>query len=455
MEQYTTFKKLIDKLEEFANRHPNINSFGFGNLVEFGKDVDNTTPLYPLLFVVPQSVLYNEGLTTYGLQIFLADKLNDDNEGAVSIVSEMSLISKDLLATFKLNPDFMYLADFDFPITSAPFLERFNDVLAGVSSNINFNVSDYLDICQLKPLLDNKLTIDYTAAEGPLGPFMPYGWLRVRVNGVQVLQLTGETSTGIYDIPLESGDEVQVIQYSPATPALSVGYGNMDLYMGSEPLYQDTCNILNDYTFTAETSVDYTATIDYSLQCASTYDVNIYTRNGLWTGSTPGVIGRLVATLPELDQTFGINSGSTFAYTISRSFAYGTETQVSISDSLSGTGYQRTSIRVELNGGQIYENSCGSPNSFSFSGNNPNDVYDIYLEGDETCPIIPTPTPTSTATPTPTPTYTPTNTPTAQPTPTPSITGSLTPTPTPINDYILTEGSDPIETEGGDNLEQQ
>jgi len=159
MEQYTTFKKLIDKLEEFANRHPNINSFGFGNLVEFGKDVDNTAPLYPVLFVVPQTINYNEGLTEYGLQIFLADRLNDDNDGSVSIVSEMSLISKDLLGIFKLNEDFMYLADFDFPITATPFLERFNDVVAGVSTTINFRVSDYLDVCQLNDIFEG-LTID-------------------------------------------------------------------------------------------------------------------------------------------------------------------------------------------------------------------------------------------------------------------------------------------------------
>ena len=155
MEEYITFKKLMDKLEEFANRHPNINSFGYGNLVEFGKDIDNTAPLYPLMFIVPQGITYNNAVTQYSLQIFFADRLNDDLEGSISIISEMSLITKDLLGIFKLDDEYMYIADYDFPINSQPFQERFDDVLAGVTSTINFNVSDYLDICQLEPLVNH------------------------------------------------------------------------------------------------------------------------------------------------------------------------------------------------------------------------------------------------------------------------------------------------------------
>ena len=154
MEEDITFNKLITKLNEFQKRHPQLNSFGFGNLIEFGKDVENTTPLYPLMFVVPQGITYQESLTQYSLQIFFADRLNDDNDGSVSIVSSMSQIARDLLGVLKLNEDFMYLGDYNFPVTAAPFLERFNDVLAGVSLTLNIDVSDYLDICQLNEYLE-------------------------------------------------------------------------------------------------------------------------------------------------------------------------------------------------------------------------------------------------------------------------------------------------------------
>jgi len=453
MEQYTTFKKLINKLEEFANRHPNINSFGFGNLIEFGKDVDNTAPLYPLLFVVPQSIDYNEGLTSYGLQIFLADRLDNDNDGAVDIVSQMSLISKDLLATFKLNEDFMYLADFDFPLVAAPFMERFNDVLAGVSTNITFNVSDYLDVCQLNPLLKSKYYIDFTEAPN-LGGFKPYGYLRVSINGVVELELDGSGTTGNYELELNEGDVVSQQFIYPQTPVVAVGYGNMSISANTEPIYSDICSPGDNFTFTAETGDYYNKTY-YDVDCSDSYEVNIYTRNGLWTGTSAGIYGNIQTTSPIRDFDFGINSGSTFVKSNTYDNNFGAITTITLYDNLSGFGYGRTSIVVNQNGGQIYEDNCGSPLTYSFSATSPNDVFDIYLEGDETCPILPTPTPTITATPTETPQPTPTITPTSQPTPTPSITASITPTPTPVFYNILTEDSDDILTEGGDNLRRE
>jgi hypothetical protein len=65
----------------------------------------------------------------------------------------------------------------------------------------------------------------------------------------------------------------------------------------------------------------------------------------------------------------------------------------------------------------------------------------------------PTPTVTSTLTPTPTETATPTPTETATPTPTPTETATPTPTPTPAVEYkLLTENSDFLQTEGGDDI---
>jgi len=167
MEQNVTFNKLLSFLQRFANNSRFINSYGFGNLVEFGKDVDNTTPLYPLLFVVPNSVEYNENTTSYGLTIFLADKLNDDLEGAESVISSMSMVMRDLISTFKLSDVYMDVADFEFPVIGQPFLERFNDVLAGVSVDFNFVVSDYMEICQIEEELDYTLTINAEMLGGP------------------------------------------------------------------------------------------------------------------------------------------------------------------------------------------------------------------------------------------------------------------------------------------------
>ena len=123
MEQYVTYKKFIDKLQEFADRHPQVNSFGFGNLVEFGKDVDNTAPLYPLVFVVPQTLSYSENFTNYTVQVIIADRLNEDNEGSVSAISNMQMVGRDLLGQFYLNPQWRDFGSINYPIAGQPFLE--------------------------------------------------------------------------------------------------------------------------------------------------------------------------------------------------------------------------------------------------------------------------------------------------------------------------------------------
>lgn len=80
------------------------------------------------------------------------------------------------------------------------------------------------------------------------------------------------------------------------------------------------------------------------------------------------------------------------------------------------------------------------------------------VSGGTTPQVSPSPTPTNTPTPSVTPTLTPTNTPTGTPTNTPTNTPTYTPTPSatpPEPCYILTEGSDAIQTEGSDNLEPE
>ena len=496
MEQYTTFKKLIDKLEEFANRHPNINSFGFGNLVEFGKDVDNTAPLYPVLFVVPQTINYNEGLTEYGLQIFLADRLNDDNDGSVSIVSEMSLISKDLLGIFKLNEDFMYLADFDFPITATPFLERFNDVVAGVSTTINFRVSDYLDVCQLNDIFEG-LTIDIkynsfnaSAAEYTWDEYYPKAYIQNLETGdietlVNQFVWDGQkddcgnpmnVESQVYTMPIQTGSTWAGFKtYMDPQEVEDLGYGFGDgsgnptitgrTYTNIRagfipPLW--SVDVVEHYSDGSEVSTtgvlqkDNVSIFSFPLtgNSSSEYQIGETYYSGStfqeacdrYYGGGAGNLERLYFT--EDGRDWYLNTGTTYTYSL-----------VVCSQTPSDTDF----FVAKFYDGLVYVASASTAGNIVF--------YDTCL------PPTPTPTPTATNTPTPTltptQTATPTTTPTLTPTPTitptntitptPSITptSSSTPTPTPtitpspsaiITYNLLTEGGDTINTEGNDPI---
>ena len=43
MEEYVSFHKILDLLQQFQENNPRLKSFGYGNLVDFGKNVSGTT----------------------------------------------------------------------------------------------------------------------------------------------------------------------------------------------------------------------------------------------------------------------------------------------------------------------------------------------------------------------------------------------------------------------------
>jgi hypothetical protein len=43
MNEYITFHKILDYLQEWVDGSPIMNTFGYGNLVDFGKNISGTT----------------------------------------------------------------------------------------------------------------------------------------------------------------------------------------------------------------------------------------------------------------------------------------------------------------------------------------------------------------------------------------------------------------------------
>ena len=107
MNQFVTFHDILNILENFQEQSPILNSFGYGNLVDFGRtnsgETQNQTVEYPYLFVVPQSIQYDENTTTYQLTLIFADILNTDMANQKDCVSNMSLEAKRLLSYIKFG----------------------------------------------------------------------------------------------------------------------------------------------------------------------------------------------------------------------------------------------------------------------------------------------------------------------------------------------------------------
>jgi hypothetical protein len=150
MEEYISFHKIITQLQYFQEQNERLNSFGYGNLVDFGKNVSGTTVVYPFMFVIPQSIQYDENTTTYQLSILFADRLNETLDNEVDAISDMSLTARLFLSEIKRGTLQDYF-DIILPQQGQPFLERFNDNVAGVALDANIIVYEDVNACPQYP----------------------------------------------------------------------------------------------------------------------------------------------------------------------------------------------------------------------------------------------------------------------------------------------------------------
>jgi len=102
MDQYTTFHKVLDYLQDFQVQSPILNTFSYGNLVDFGQiHISGGTVDYPFMFAVPQSIQYDDNITTYNMTLIFADILNWDLSNEKDCVSDMSLQARRFLSYVK------------------------------------------------------------------------------------------------------------------------------------------------------------------------------------------------------------------------------------------------------------------------------------------------------------------------------------------------------------------
>lgn len=146
-QEYVPFHKVIKLIQDFADRHISINSFGFGNLLDYGKDIEDRDNLYPVLFVVPQNASYDENMTDYNISVIIADRLSDDLDNRISVISNMSMIAKDLIGEIKLG-DLQEYFDVPLPISSNMFIERFMDNVGGVQITLPLQTIDPINVCE-------------------------------------------------------------------------------------------------------------------------------------------------------------------------------------------------------------------------------------------------------------------------------------------------------------------
>jgi hypothetical protein len=145
MIEYITYHKILDYFENYQQSAVGLNSFGDGDLVYFATTNSGTT-IYPLMFVTPQLITYDENITTYQFSVIFGDIVNTDMSNQQDVITDMSIQAKRFISQFKRGT-FIDEMDIQLPVVGTPFIERFNDHIGGVSLDCSVTIFEDLNAC--------------------------------------------------------------------------------------------------------------------------------------------------------------------------------------------------------------------------------------------------------------------------------------------------------------------
>jgi hypothetical protein len=142
------YKLILDDLNEVADKHLQINSFGYGDITQLTMDVKTKQePKYTRMYVLPADTVLNQNQLTYNLQIIIADRLEDDYSNQKDVLNDTLEICKDIFTV-------LYLSEYEteWGATCEPFLERYETILCGWLLNITLTQPFDYNRCVLPEL---------------------------------------------------------------------------------------------------------------------------------------------------------------------------------------------------------------------------------------------------------------------------------------------------------------
>lgn len=162
MANYYNFKNIVEDFKLLQNRHKQLNSFGVGDIrqliyltqqVKDEDNVENHSPVYPLLYIVPQPAQRDAGFITYSFNVIVCDIDNTKNyDIEVDLWSDTLQIAEDILAQFKYSVNatqgnYESRYDINLPTTISPFSEQYEDLLVGWNLQLQIIVDAPLNRC--------------------------------------------------------------------------------------------------------------------------------------------------------------------------------------------------------------------------------------------------------------------------------------------------------------------
>ena len=149
------YKQILTYFSSIAYHHEQINSFGIGDLAQCTMDVTTKQePRYTRMYIVPETVQFNENEIAYNFAVVIMDKVEDDLSNLSEVLSDTLETTKDVWTVFwqsyqEQYGDFSDIIVGDWEPDVNPFTERFDTVVAGWTMHIRMVAPFDYNSCNL------------------------------------------------------------------------------------------------------------------------------------------------------------------------------------------------------------------------------------------------------------------------------------------------------------------
>ena len=150
----STINQIVTQLEAIATNHEQINTFGFGQMPEFGK---STPIVYPVMWVVqlPSSINGNDLVLKY--QFLFADLVHKDLSNETEVSSDQMLTALDVIGQLQ-HPDYEWFYDSQSDLQ--PVYAKLDDEITGWEITCSLTINSPYNRCAIPfstaPLPENE-----------------------------------------------------------------------------------------------------------------------------------------------------------------------------------------------------------------------------------------------------------------------------------------------------------
>lgn len=144
-----TFKEFIQQFQSICESQLAIKQFQLGEPSDL--DVENdehTFQRFPLAFLIPDiSEMDRYGKMSLGFTFVVADIVRNEEDWQIDTYNSTLMIMQDVMSKIVMTP----ASDVDFtvqtPIIIDPFVERYNNNLAGWSAALTIDIKSPFNLC--------------------------------------------------------------------------------------------------------------------------------------------------------------------------------------------------------------------------------------------------------------------------------------------------------------------